>query len=48
MLQYYFSVHANFKKDIDVKKLESEIGKKAFKTTYLKDSLGKAWLPQTL
>ena len=41
MLQYYFSVHANFKKDIDVKKLEAEIGKKAFKTTFLKDSLGK-------
>ena len=41
MLKYYFSVHARFKKDIDVKKLEAEIGKKAFKTTYLKDSLGK-------
>ena len=39
---YHFSLHLNFKKDIDVEKLEKMFKIKAFKLTSLKDSKGDA------
>lgn len=37
---YHFSLHLNFKKDVDVKKIEKMFKIKAYKLTSLKDSKG--------
>ena len=38
--RYHFSLHLNFKKDVDVDKLEKQFGLSAYKKTFLKDCKG--------
>lgn len=41
LYSYHFSLHLNFKDDVNVDDLEKHFGIKAYKKTFLKDSKGK-------